>query len=50
MIEMANDGADVAKDDEFTNKPMKIKILEHLNFLIIFSYTLSKSYIYLFVY
>lgn len=45
---MANGGADVGKNHEFNNKPMKIKILEHLNFLIIF-YKHSKNYIYLFV-
>lgn len=49
-IERANGVAGVRKDHEFSNKPMKIKILEHLNFLIIFSYKHPKSCIYLFVY
>lgn len=46
---MADGGADVGKDHESTNKPMKIKISENFNFLVIF-YKHSKSYIYLCVY
>lgn len=44
-MEMDTGRADMGEDHEFNYKPMKIKIWEQLNSLIIFSYKHPKTFI-----